>query len=146
MLQLPVIRNRDKVNSDLRSTKNSVRLSIFLRILKVRDAHHRHAPNQFGGRKMKSTVIKRSVVIAGHKTSVSLEDVFWNALKDIACVRDINLSDLVGKIDTERQQGNLSSAIRMFVLDFYRDQIFEHEKRDKTREILRKVTVLIAQK
>jgi predicted DNA-binding ribbon-helix-helix protein len=68
---------------------------------------------------MKSPVVKRSIVIAGHKTSVSLEDAFWSALKEIAITRRITLSDLVGSIDAERQHGNLSSAIRLFVLDHY---------------------------
>ena len=69
---------------------------------------------------MKSPVVKRSIVIAGHKTSVSLEDAFWTGLKDIAASRDITLSELVALIDSERRQGNLSSAIRLFVLDHYR--------------------------
>jgi predicted DNA-binding ribbon-helix-helix protein len=69
---------------------------------------------------MKSQVIKRSIVIAGHKTSVSLEDAFWRGLKDIARERGITLSELVGTIDSDRQHGNLSSAIRLFVLDHYR--------------------------
>jgi predicted DNA-binding ribbon-helix-helix protein len=68
---------------------------------------------------MKSPVVKRSIVIAGHKTSVSLEDAFWRGLKDIAVSRRVTLSDLVGAIDTERQHGNLSSAIRLFVLGHY---------------------------
>lgn len=71
---------------------------------------------------MKSPVIKRSIVIAGHKTSVSLEDAFWKGLKDIAVGRRMTLSDLVGAIDAERQHGNLSSAIRLFVLDHYQAQ------------------------
>ena len=71
---------------------------------------------------MKSPVIKRSIVVAGHKTSVSLEDEFWKGLKDIAIARQITLSDLVASIDTERRHGNLSSAIRLFVLDHYRAQ------------------------
>jgi len=69
---------------------------------------------------MKSPVIKRSIVIAGHKTSVSLEDAFWKGLKEIALGRRATLSDLVAAIDSERQHGNLSSAIRLFVLDHYR--------------------------
>jgi predicted DNA-binding ribbon-helix-helix protein len=69
---------------------------------------------------MKSPVVKRSIVIAGHKTSVSLEDAFWKALKEIAVGRGVTLSDLVAAIDQERQHGNLSSAIRLFVLDYYR--------------------------
>lgn len=72
---------------------------------------------------MKSPVVKRSIVIAGHKTSVSLEDAFWKALKDIATGRELTLSDLVASIDTDRHHGNLSSAIRLFVLDHYRAQI-----------------------
>jgi predicted DNA-binding ribbon-helix-helix protein len=68
---------------------------------------------------MKSPVVKRSVVLAGHKTSVSLEDAFWQALKDIATSRRTTLSNLIGSIDTERQQGNLSSALRLFVLNHY---------------------------
>jgi predicted DNA-binding ribbon-helix-helix protein len=74
-----------------------------------------------------SPIIKRSVIIGGHKTSVSLEDRFWNALKEIASGREVTLSELVGAIDKERQHGNLSSAIRLFVLGFYRDQIATHE-------------------
>ena len=69
---------------------------------------------------MKSPVVKRSIVIAGHKTSVSLEDAFWDALKEIAARRKITLSDLVARIDSSRTQGNLSSAIRLFVLDHFR--------------------------
>jgi predicted DNA-binding ribbon-helix-helix protein len=72
---------------------------------------------------MKSPVAKRSIVIAGHKTSVSLEDAFWKGLKDIANGRELTLSDLVASIDTDRHHGNLSSAIRLFVLDHYRAQI-----------------------
>ena len=71
---------------------------------------------------MKSPVVKRSIVITGHKTSVSLEDAFWKGLKDIAGDRDITLSDLVAEIDLERRQGNLSSAIRLYVLDHFRSQ------------------------
>jgi predicted DNA-binding ribbon-helix-helix protein len=68
---------------------------------------------------MKSKVVKRSIVVAGHKTSVSLEEAFWQGLKDIAADRRMTLSDLVGAIDSERQHGNLSSAIRLFVLEYY---------------------------
>ena len=69
---------------------------------------------------MNSAVIKRSIVIAGHKTSVSLEDDFWSGLKEIAAGRQQTLSDLVACIDTGRSGGNLSSAIRLFVLNHYR--------------------------
>jgi predicted DNA-binding ribbon-helix-helix protein len=69
---------------------------------------------------MKSPVVKRSIVIAGHKTSISLEDAFWKGLKEIAGQRNMTLSEMVASIDDGRQQGNLSSAIRLFVLDYYR--------------------------
>jgi predicted DNA-binding ribbon-helix-helix protein len=71
---------------------------------------------------MKSPVVKRSIVIEGHKTSVSLEDAFWQGLKQIAAARGVTLSDLVAAIDRERKQGNLSSAIRLYVLDYYRSR------------------------
>ena len=71
---------------------------------------------------MKSPVVKRSIVIAGHKTSVSLEDAFWKGLKEIADARNMTLSDIVASIDSQRRHGNLSSAIRLFVLDHYRVQ------------------------
>ena len=69
---------------------------------------------------MKSTVVKRSIILAGHKTNVSLEDAFWEGLKDIAKAQRKTLSDLVGSIDTDRQYGNLSSALRLFVIGHYR--------------------------
>jgi predicted DNA-binding ribbon-helix-helix protein len=68
---------------------------------------------------MKSPVVKRSVVLAGHKTSVSLEDAFWQGLKDIATSRRSTLSDLINSIDIDREHGNLSSAVRLFVLSHY---------------------------
>ena len=71
---------------------------------------------------MKSTIVKRSIVLAGHKTSVSLEDAFWDGLKDIAKDRRKTLCDLVGSIDTNREHGNLSSALRLFVLSHYQAQ------------------------
>ena len=75
------------------------------------------------GTHMKSLVVKRSIVIAGHKTSVSLEEPFWLGLKEIAQGQRMTLSTMVGDIDTKRQQGNLSSAIRLFVLDSVRARV-----------------------
>jgi predicted DNA-binding ribbon-helix-helix protein len=72
---------------------------------------------------MKSLVTKRSIVIGGHKTSVSLEEAFWKGVKEIASKRDLTLSELISSIDTGRRHGNLSSAIRLFVLDYYRTTI-----------------------
>jgi predicted DNA-binding ribbon-helix-helix protein len=70
---------------------------------------------------MKSTVVKHSIVIDGHKTSVSLEDAFWSDLKEIAHVQGATLSTLVAEIDKTRKQSNLSSAIRLFVLEHTRN-------------------------
>jgi predicted DNA-binding ribbon-helix-helix protein len=89
---------------------------------------------------MKSMVVKRSVLLADHqKTSVSLEDDFWNALKEIAGDRHLTLSELVSGIDKQRQHGNLSSALRLFVLKYYRDKAAErlnNEMLDKQSEPL----------
>lgn len=65
-------------------------------------------------------VVKRSVVVGGHKTSVSLEDAFWTSLKDIATRRGLTLSTQIDAIDRTRKTSNLSSAIRLFVLDHFR--------------------------
>ena len=62
-------------------------------------------------------VVKHSVVIAGHRTSVSLEDAFWRALKDIATKEGISLAALIARVDAGRGDANLSSALRVFVLE-----------------------------
>jgi predicted DNA-binding ribbon-helix-helix protein len=71
---------------------------------------------------MQSTIIKRSVKLDRHKTSVSLEDDFWQALKEIAAVRKVSFSGLIASIDRTRNRDNLSSALRLFVLEFYQHQ------------------------
>ena len=69
---------------------------------------------------MKSSVVKRSIVVGGHKTSVSLEESFWSGMKEISGARRMTLSQLVSEIDANRTQSNLSSAIRQFVLDHFK--------------------------
>ncbi|MHC2107787.1 ribbon-helix-helix domain-containing protein [Methylobacterium sp. WL64] len=69
---------------------------------------------------MSAGISKRSVVIAGHRTSVSLEDPFWAALREVAEARGQSVQALVGTIDAGRGGQNLSSAIRVFVLDAVR--------------------------
>ena len=69
---------------------------------------------------MKSTVHKRSILIGGHKTSVSLEDQFWQELQTLARVRRQSASCLIGLINSNRGRHNLSSAIRLFILGHYR--------------------------
>jgi len=71
---------------------------------------------------MKSSIVKRSVVIVGHKTSVSLEDPFWDHLKSIARAQCMTLSELVASINGTRKQSNLSSAIRLFVLEHFQKE------------------------
>jgi predicted DNA-binding ribbon-helix-helix protein len=66
---------------------------------------------------MRSAVIKRSIFLDGRKTSVSLENAFWNELKEIAYSRRVTVSGLVRGIEATRKQSNLSSAIRVFVLE-----------------------------
>jgi predicted DNA-binding ribbon-helix-helix protein len=66
-----------------------------------------------------SKVVKRSIVIAGHKTSVSLEDDFWSSLRQIAKSRGMHVQKLASEIDSKRTHGNLSCAIRLYVLDHY---------------------------
>lgn len=63
---------------------------------------------------------KHSLQIAGHRTSVSLEDAFWAALRDIADARGVSLAGLVAQVDASRGEANLSSAIRVFVLETVR--------------------------
>ena len=70
----------------------------------------------------KSAVTKRSVVIGGHKTSVSLEEPFWTEVRAIANAEQITVSSLLRRIDRERTNANLSSAIRVYVLEHVRDR------------------------
>jgi len=74
---------------------------------------------------MKPVVVKRTVIVAGQKTSVSLEHAFWRGLREIAAWQDVSLSDLIASIDTDGQdEEDVSSAIRLYVLNFYRHQLF----------------------
>ncbi len=70
---------------------------------------------------MPATLRKRSVVVAGHRTSVSLETAFWAALKELAAQRGVSVNRLIADIDRTRT-GNLSSAIRVFVLEGIRGE------------------------
>jgi predicted DNA-binding ribbon-helix-helix protein len=72
----------------------------------------------------KSPLRKRSIRLDGHKTSVTLEDAFWGAFKEIAAAQGTSVERLIATINSERrerQHTNLSSAIRLFVLDYYRN-------------------------
>jgi len=73
----------------------------------------RRSPHESGD----ARVVKRSLVIAGHRTSISLEDAFWRRLRHIAAQRGLSLNRLAAMIDASRGSANLSSAIRVFVLE-----------------------------
>jgi predicted DNA-binding ribbon-helix-helix protein len=84
----------------------------------------------YGEALMKSSILKRSIVIDGHKTSVSLEDAFWNDVKEIAQAQRATLSKLLGEIDRTRNYSNLSSAIRLFVLEHFLNKQYRTETAD----------------
>jgi predicted DNA-binding ribbon-helix-helix protein len=86
---------------------------------------------------MKSQIVKRSVLIAGHKKSISLEEAVWSSLKEIASYRDTTLVALLARIDSMRNQENLSSAIRLFVLNFYREQLEIQDRHNVVEAALR---------
>lgn len=67
---------------------------------------------------------KHSVVVAGHRTSLSLENIFWRELKAMAAARSQSLNALIAEIDAERS-GNLSSAVRVWVVERLRSKTFE---------------------
>jgi predicted DNA-binding ribbon-helix-helix protein len=75
---------------------------------------------------MRSSIVKikkHDVTIAGRKTSVTLEDAFWKGLRKIADGWDQPLRELIADIDAKRQSANLSSALRLFVLQYFRDEL-----------------------
>jgi len=68
---------------------------------------------------------KRSITIAGHATSISLEAPFWDAIRDIAAQQDISAQDLIAEIDNSKRMASLSSAIRVYILSWYQDKANE---------------------
>ena len=89
---------------------------------------------------MKTAVIKRSIILEGHKTSVSLEDEFWDGLREIVSDRNTSLSAVVDEIDRDRDNCNLSSAIRVYVFNYFRgrsgrrgDRVTREELADSTK-------------
>jgi predicted DNA-binding ribbon-helix-helix protein len=84
---------------------------------------HWSAPSaRKNGATVKSAIIKRSIALAGHKTSVSLENEFWDGMRQIADQKNTTVSALLQQIDTGRRYANLSSAIRIFVFNQFRAQ------------------------
>ena len=72
---------------------------------------------------MGSGILKRSVAIAGHRTSISLEETFWEVLRQMADRESVSMQKLIGRIDSERGDQNLSSAIRVFVVNRLRTEV-----------------------
>ena len=85
---------------------------------------------------MTCQIVKRSVVIAGRKKSISIEEAVWKLLREIATYRDMTLVALLAAINSTQNQRNLSSAIRLFVLNFYREQLEIHGKHDVIEVVL----------
>ena len=75
-----------------------------------------------------SAVKKRSIVVGSHKTSISLEDVFWASLKEIARERATTVSEIIGALDASHERGNLSSTIRVFVLEHYHNRVANRQR------------------
>ena len=84
-------------------------------------------------RSKKSKIIKRSVIVDGRKTSISLEEEFWSGLKEIAQAQGASMAQTVTEIEKSRQRHNLSSAIRLFVLDWVRNRTGLTELREEKR-------------
>jgi len=70
--------------------------------------------------------VKHSFTLAGHRTSISLEAAFWDALKDAAAAESMTLAQLVGRIDKDRGAAGLSSAVRVWILDYVRARAANH--------------------
>ncbi len=88
---------------------------------------------------MSARVFKRSLSIAGHRTSISLEEAFWNALKTLAEQRAMSIAALVAQIDEGRSEANLSSAIRVFILQVVTEKaaaVLKVEKGSEAVELL----------
>ena len=79
-----------------------------------------NAPTRKRRRNSLSPIIKRSINLAGHDTSVTLEGEFWNALQDIAKSKRVSIPVLIHQIDKDRSGSNLSSSVRLFVLEYFK--------------------------
>ena len=85
---------------------------------------------------MKSLVRRHSIIVDGHKTSITLEEAFWTASKEIAHERGESLRHLIASINANRQFANLSSAIRLYVLWYYQDKSARRQAMVEQRETL----------
>ena len=86
----------------------------------IEAAEQLNAKSDLSGGQIKSPIVKRSIMIAGQRTSISLEDAFWKGLKEIAAKHDMSVQSVVAAVHGGRHRGNLSSTLRLFVLEYYR--------------------------
>jgi predicted DNA-binding ribbon-helix-helix protein len=110
-----MVKRENKMTTDDRQGNGSHLHAAMYKTSPGRDEPRGQGP-AYGGY-LRSRVLKRSIVVGRHRTSISLEDVFWNELREIPHRRGVHLSELVGHIDGERQHSYLSSAIRIFVFE-----------------------------
>jgi predicted DNA-binding ribbon-helix-helix protein len=87
-------------------------------------------PDRKRRRHPSSPIIKRSINLAGHDTSVTLEGEFWNALQDIARSKRVSIPVLIDQIDKDRSGSNLSSSVRLFVLEYFKALSPKEQARD----------------
>src|SRR5438552_5736341 len=83
-----------------------------------------------------SSLVIRNIVVAGHRTSVRLEPVMWEALREIARQRETNLNELVTEIDRRRNASSLTAAIRVYIVDFYRAAAMQAARGTSLRPLL----------
>jgi predicted DNA-binding ribbon-helix-helix protein len=80
----------------------------------------------------RSVVQRRSIRVGGHRTRLTIEDSFWKALKQIAVARGTTLPEVIAAIDAEGGRGNLSSRVRLYVRNFYRDRLIPDPARQRS--------------
>ena len=91
---------------------------------------------------MKSPIIKRSIMIASHRTSISLEEPFWRGLKDIAARHETSVQNVVASVHGGRHRGNLSSSLRQFVLEYYQSNCCDKSRRQEGSDEGRKAQIM----
>jgi predicted DNA-binding ribbon-helix-helix protein len=109
-------RTRPALIAQIEKERSGRNLSSAVRVFVL--AHYRSG-GRMTSENRSSSIMKRSMAVAGRSTSISLEPAFWSALKEVAAAKQISIRELVAKIDKERRYGNLSSAVRVFVLAHY---------------------------
>ena len=124
-------KKKARTDKEVRASQNRVafgRTRAERDVAQGRERHRRSAASISTGattrpNDMSGGILKRSVAIAGHRTSISLEEPFWEALREMAERESISVQRLIGRIDAERGDQNLSSAIRVYIVDRLRGDL-----------------------